>query len=121
MTRFARPAKKTSLEATPWHELVNSGGNQSSTTASKDSLKRLRRKLKSLPLNERRNSIVMMVPLSRRLQRSQKVKSFHLQEIMTTALDLRFQSQKAGKLKVEELAIKETKTLVLARKAQRLE
>ena len=40
---------------------------------------------------------------------------------MTTALDLRFQSQKAGKLKVEELAIKETKTLVLARKPQRLE
>ena len=27
MTRFARPSKKTSLEATPWHELVNSGGN----------------------------------------------------------------------------------------------
>ena len=27
MTRFARASKKTSLEATPWHELVNSGGN----------------------------------------------------------------------------------------------
>lgn len=37
MTRFARPAKKTSLDATPWHELVNSGGNQSSTKTSKES------------------------------------------------------------------------------------
>ena len=26
MTRFARPSKKTSLEATPWHQLVNFGG-----------------------------------------------------------------------------------------------
>ena len=28
MTRFARASKKTSLEATPWHELVNSGENE---------------------------------------------------------------------------------------------
>lgn len=31
MTRFARASKKTSLEATPWHELVNSGGKQEFT------------------------------------------------------------------------------------------
>ena len=28
MTRFARYPKKTSLEATPWHELANSGGTE---------------------------------------------------------------------------------------------
>lgn len=31
MTRFARASKKTSLEATPWHELVNLGGHVSTT------------------------------------------------------------------------------------------
>ena len=33
MTRFARASKKTSLEATPWHELVNSGENYFTTEA----------------------------------------------------------------------------------------
>jgi len=35
MTRFARASKKTSLEATPWHELVNSGGDNSSKAKGK--------------------------------------------------------------------------------------
>lgn len=35
MTRFARPSKKTSLEATPWHQLVNFGGANGSKQGSK--------------------------------------------------------------------------------------
>nr|XP_058959152.1 uncharacterized protein LOC131786155 [Pocillopora verrucosa] len=54
MTRFARPAKKTSLEATPWHELVNSGGNQSSTTASKDSFKTAEKKVEITGLKRKK-------------------------------------------------------------------
>lgn len=36
MTRFARYPKKTSLEATPWHELANSGGSHQGSDAVKN-------------------------------------------------------------------------------------
>lgn len=40
MTRFARASRKTSLEATPWHELVNSGGDGEGSKTMKGSTDR---------------------------------------------------------------------------------
>lgn len=62
MTRFARPSKKTSLEATPWHELVNSGGDDGSKTgnkgASEDTHHSPRNKIKAPGKKRNKNFIV---------------------------------------------------------------